>query len=71
MSYDIDAIFDDGVFRPTAPISLPQGTRVHLNVTEGESTPQARGRVLSPRLADPMQAVDFQLEVLESSDGGL
>ena len=34
MAHDIDAIFDNGVFRPTAPVELPEGARVHLRVEE-------------------------------------
>jgi predicted DNA-binding antitoxin AbrB/MazE fold protein len=32
MTHDVDAIFDDGVFRPIEPVDLPDGTRVHLRV---------------------------------------
>jgi predicted DNA-binding antitoxin AbrB/MazE fold protein len=34
MIHDIDAIYDQGVFRPIAPLNLPAGTRVHLRVEE-------------------------------------
>ena len=27
---DVDAVFENGVFRPTTPVSLPEGTLVHL-----------------------------------------
>ena len=37
MVHNIDAIFDDGVFRPTVPITIPDGTRVHLRVEEENS----------------------------------
>jgi predicted DNA-binding antitoxin AbrB/MazE fold protein len=32
--HDVDAIFEQGVFRPIAPVSLPAGARVHLRVKE-------------------------------------
>jgi predicted DNA-binding antitoxin AbrB/MazE fold protein len=35
MTYEIDAIFDKGVFRPLEPLAIPDGLRVHLHV-EGE-----------------------------------
>lgn len=38
MPHDIDAIYDQGVFRPLEPLVLPQGTRVHLHV-EPEAAP--------------------------------
>jgi predicted DNA-binding antitoxin AbrB/MazE fold protein len=34
----IDAIYDHGVFRPTEPLALPDGTRVHLRVEEENGT---------------------------------
>jgi predicted DNA-binding antitoxin AbrB/MazE fold protein len=34
MSYDVEAIFDHGVFKPTVPLALPEGTRVRLQVEE-------------------------------------
>ncbi|MEI8195764.1 MAG: antitoxin family protein [Phycisphaerae bacterium] len=30
----VELIFDHGVFRPTKPVSLPDGTRVSVNLTE-------------------------------------
>jgi predicted DNA-binding antitoxin AbrB/MazE fold protein len=32
MTHNIDAIFDQGVFRPIEPLNLPAGTRVHLRI---------------------------------------
>ncbi len=34
MIHNIDAIYDHGVFRPTEPVALPEGARVHLRVEE-------------------------------------
>ena len=34
MTHDVDAIYDHGIFRPTEPLALPEGTRVHLRVEE-------------------------------------
>ena len=34
MIHNIDAIYDDGVFRPLVPLALPQGARVQLRVEE-------------------------------------
>jgi predicted DNA-binding antitoxin AbrB/MazE fold protein len=34
MSYDVEAIFDHGVFRPTEPLALPDGARVRLQIEE-------------------------------------
>jgi predicted DNA-binding antitoxin AbrB/MazE fold protein len=34
MTYDIDAVFADGVFRPLAPVAIPNGVQVRLRVEE-------------------------------------
>ncbi|MGN6371193.1 MAG: antitoxin family protein [Phycisphaerae bacterium] len=70
MVYHIDAIFTQGALRPLEPLSLPEGTRVHLSVQEDTTTgtlpPPARIR--TPRLAHPEDAADFVMEVRESRD---
>jgi predicted DNA-binding antitoxin AbrB/MazE fold protein len=37
MAFDVDAIFDHGVFRPLEPLALPEGLYVHLQVQQAES----------------------------------
>ncbi len=74
MSHDLDAIYDQGVFRPLEPIGLPDGTRVHLHVEEGPSAGGEAvyiGRIHSPRLANPQQAADFTMEVREAPHAGV
>jgi hypothetical protein len=39
MIHDVDAIYDQGVFRPLVPLSLPEGARVHLRVEEENGSP--------------------------------
>ncbi len=63
MTYDIDAIFEQGVFRPLEPVLIPAGTRVHLSVNREVASIEIAGRLRSPRLANPEQAADFQMEV--------
>jgi predicted DNA-binding antitoxin AbrB/MazE fold protein len=68
MTHDVDAIYDQGVFRPLAPLVLPNGTRVHLRVEEESSAETSLSppvRIRSPRLANPEQASEFVLEVRE------
>ena len=68
MTHDVDAIYDQGVFRPLEPLVLPQGTRVHLRVEPDSprATPQpGPAHLRSPRLAHPDEAADFQMEVRE------
>jgi predicted DNA-binding antitoxin AbrB/MazE fold protein len=37
MTYEIDAVYSKGTFVPTAPLALPEGAHVHLQVSEGAS----------------------------------
>jgi predicted DNA-binding antitoxin AbrB/MazE fold protein len=72
MIFDVDAIYDHGVFRPIEPLALPDGVRVRLRV-ENEN-PQGRAstaQVCSPRLAQPEQVVEFEMEVREVPDAGV
>ena len=74
MTHDVDAIYDQGVFRPLEPLVLPEGTRVHLRVESerpSEPSESTLAHLRSPRLAHPEQAADFQMEVREASDAGL
>ena len=69
MSHRIDAIYDQGVFRPLEPLVLPEGTRVHLHVEPEPATADtqsAAAKLRSPRLAHPEQAADFQMEVSDA-----
>jgi predicted DNA-binding antitoxin AbrB/MazE fold protein len=38
MSQGIDAIFEDGVFRPQVPVNLPNGIRVLLTIQSGNAS---------------------------------
>jgi predicted DNA-binding antitoxin AbrB/MazE fold protein len=74
MIHDVDAIYDQGVFRPLEPLVLPEGTRVHLRIEQEKhdgSVALLGARVYSPRLAHPVQAADFEMEVREVPDAGL
>lgn len=37
MDFDVDAIFDHGIFRPLEPLALPDGSHVHLQVKPAEA----------------------------------
>jgi predicted DNA-binding antitoxin AbrB/MazE fold protein len=71
MTQHIDAIYDQGVFRPVEPLALPQGSRVHLRVESESESATSCGRIFSPRLVHPNQAADFVMEVREVADAGL
>jgi predicted DNA-binding antitoxin AbrB/MazE fold protein len=69
----VDAIFSHGAFRPLEPMTLPEGTRVHLSVDEGTHLDpvQSVPKIQTPRLANPKDMTDFVLEVRGSGDTGL
>ena len=50
----IEAVFEGGVFRPTTPVSLPEGSRVTVVVDASGSTDAAP--TPGPDPADPPQA---------------
>jgi len=69
----IDAIFSKGSFQPIEPLSLPEGTRVHLSVeeqTSGKLLPRTP-RIYSPRLVHREDAAKFVMEVRETGDAGI
>lgn len=46
MTYDVEAIYHDGVFRPLISVAIPEGARVHLRVEEQvpDDSPEAQAR---------------------------
>ena len=44
MIHNIDAIYDQGVFRPVQPVVLPEGTRVHLRVEEEKAVGETKAK---------------------------
>lgn len=48
MLYQIEAIYDQGVFRPVAPLDLPSGTRVQVRIESPPlpSTPEEEAAAL-------------------------
>ena len=44
----VEAIFSDGVFRPTGPVTLKEGTKVRLQVAVGSAPdPREAARILA------------------------
>ena len=69
----IDAIFSKGAFQPVEPLTLPEGTRVHLSVEEqasGKFLPRAP-KIYSPKLVHKEDAAKFVMEVRETGDAGI
>ncbi len=69
----VDAIFSQGMFRPTQPVTLPEGTRVQLSIEEllAEASPPCGARIYTPRLVHAEDVADFAMEVREASDAGI
>jgi predicted DNA-binding antitoxin AbrB/MazE fold protein len=69
----VDAIFSQGAFRPVEPLSLPEGTRVHLSVEEASGAGPVRptAKIRTPKLAHQEDAADFVMEVREAGDAGV
>jgi predicted DNA-binding antitoxin AbrB/MazE fold protein len=74
----VDAIFSHGAFRPLQPLTMPEGTRVHLSVEEegveegtALSSVNPSAKIRTPRLARSKDAVDFVLEVRGDDDTSL
>jgi predicted DNA-binding antitoxin AbrB/MazE fold protein len=75
MSKRINAIFENGVLRPEAPVNIPNGERVSLDVQRGQrpniETPSVTSRIHSPRLVYPEEATAFTMEVRETPNAGV
>lgn len=73
MVRQIDAVFSQGAFRPIEPLSMPEGTRVHLSVEENvDDLAQPRAAVIrTPRLARREDVADFVMQVEEKRDAGI
>jgi len=68
MTHDIDAIFDNGVFRPLAPVAIPEGVRVHLRVDEQIAT-DASANKMSRVEMDEFLRVMAELPIESPDDG--
>lgn len=73
MFRQIDAIFSQGAFRPLEPLTLPEGTRVHLSIQEEKSSDSVRRgvRIRTPKLAHRKDEADFVMEVRETGNGSV
>jgi len=66
----LEGIVEQGQIKLTSNVLLPEQTRVYVVVPDMQIKQTVH--VHSPRLANPKQAADFEMEVVESSpDAGL
>lgn len=61
----LEGIVEKGQIRLTSDLRLPDKTKVYVVIPSIHVENVAS--IVSPRLADPSQAVDFKMEVLENS----
>lgn len=72
MIRQVDAIFSQGAFRPLEPLTLREGTLVHLSVEETSVSPvPPPAKLHTPKLAHQKDAVDFVMEVREADNAGV
>ena len=70
----IEGIVDNGQIKLTSDVQLPEHTKVYIVVPDMkiEQTFHLSVHLLSPRLKNPEQATEFEMEVIEdSSDASL
>lgn len=60
-----EGIVENGQIRLKGNVRLPDGARVYVLVPEVSARPVTRTD--APRLADPQQAADFRMEVIEEA----
>jgi hypothetical protein len=61
--FTLEGIIEHGQLKLTTPIPLPDHTKVSVLISDQQQ--ELRARLVSPRLAHPEQAADFQMEVIE------
>lgn len=64
--FTIEGIIENGQIRLPGQLHLPEGARVFIIIPEMQMPEQSR--IVSPRLAHPEQARDFELEVSVDSN---
>ena len=64
-----EATVVNGQIRLPANVTLPENSKVLIVVPGNVNSRSAR--VSSPRLANPAQAIEFEMEVREATDAGL
>jgi hypothetical protein len=59
-----EGVVEQGQIKINSDVRLPEGTKVYIVVPGVEVEAQGM-RLLSPRLAHPEQAADFEMEAVE------
>lgn len=68
--FTLEGVIENGQIRFPSQVHLPEGARVFIIVPDMHIQQQAR--IYSPRLKNPEQSRDFELEVsAENNNGGV
>jgi len=60
----IDAIYEDGVFKPVNPVVLKEHERVHLIIEEAESIAIATSGIIPARDSNTVDAIALEPDFL-------
>jgi hypothetical protein len=63
----LEGVVDNGQIRLVSDVHLPNNTKVYIIVPDIRVEQVAR--IYSPRLAQPEQASDFDMEIIEEPSG--
>jgi len=69
MTYDVDAVFDNGVFRPLEPLAIPDGLRVHLHVERRHADDSLQDKLRRRAELDEFLRVAAELPLQSPADG--
>ena len=61
----LEGVVEDGQIKLDSDVQLPDGAKVYMIIPDGELENNVVP-LRSPRLARPEQAVDFEMEIIES-----
>ncbi len=64
MQKHIDAIYEDGVFKPVYPVVLKEHERVHLIIEEAESVAMATSGIIPARDSKTIDSIALEPEFL-------
>lgn len=64
MARTIDAIYEDGIFKPLSTLDLRDHTRVRLTIEEGESVAKTTSGIIIPRHGDIVDKIALEPEFL-------
>lgn len=68
MTYEVDAIYNNGAFVPVEPLAIREGVRVHLHVNE-QAAADAAGNMMNRAELDEFLRLAAELPIESPDDG--